>query len=277
MREVGNHRGARTISLALVAGVFAFEAALALGAGAVGIPGLFLLRFTETSGDDHVAEIAEGPEGGESVVAKLTTKTDPPDRSAQDAPTGEPRLDGLMDIPLQEWIREKPKLPEGKAFGAEAKSQSDLPWDAIEPVPLGTAAAGHATADATAALPNRVQQDAPPAPLSSALPDLPATGAVQNWIKAKAIEIKGEDRARPLYHFEFWLEPPDDVKQRLVAVSYEFNTPAVMPQSQISSERKTGFRVRTGGLVCAENVTVTLKFNDGRKQSVAVDSCRLLG
>ena len=45
MRIVGNHRGARTICLALVAGLLAFEAVLALAAGAVGIPGLFLVRF----------------------------------------------------------------------------------------------------------------------------------------------------------------------------------------------------------------------------------------
>ena len=57
---------------------------------------------------------------------------------------------------------------------------------------------------------------------------------------------------------------------------YEFNTPAVRPQSQISSERNTSFRVYTGGLACAERVTVTLKFNDGRTQQVAVDGCRLV-
>ena len=43
MRAVGNFRGARTIGIALVAGLLVFEAALVYGAGAVGIPGLFLL------------------------------------------------------------------------------------------------------------------------------------------------------------------------------------------------------------------------------------------
>ena len=88
--------------------------------------------------------------------------------------------------------------------------------------------------------------------------------------------MKGEERARPLYHFEFWLDAPEEVKRELVAMSYEFNTPAVRPQSQISSERNTSFRVYTGGLACAERVTVTLKFNDGRTQQVAVDGCRLV-
>ena len=96
-------------------------------------------------------------------------------------------------------------------------------------------------------------------------------------MKAKATEVRGEDRARPLYHFEFWLEPPEEVKRRLVAVAYEFNTPAVMPQSQVSSEQKTGFRVSAGGIACADKVTVTLKFKDGQSQQVAVDGCRLLG
>ena len=65
------------------------------------------------------------------------------------------------------------------------------------------------------------------------------------------------------------------MKRRLVAVAYEFNTPAVMPQSQVSSEQKTGFRISAGGLACADKVTVTLKFKDGQSQQVAVDGCRL--
>jgi hypothetical protein len=76
--------------------------------------------------------------------------------------------------------------------------------------------------------------------------------------------------------FEFWLDTPDEVKRRLVAVAYEFNTPAVMPQSQVSSEGKTGLRIFAGGLTCADKVTVTLKLNDGQSQQVAVDGCRLV-
>ena len=125
------------------------------------------------------------------------------------------------------------------------------------------------------------RRPSPPAPeapqATPALALLPASGDVEAWVKAKATEVKGEDRARPLYHFEFWLEPPEEVKRRLVAVAYEFNTPAVMPQSQMSSEQKTGFRVSAGGLACADKVTVTLKFKDGQSQQVAVDGCQLLG
>jgi hypothetical protein len=49
-----------------------------------------------------------------------------------------------------------------------------------------------------------------------------------------------------------------------------------MPQALVSSEKKTGFRVSAGGLTCADKVTVTLKFNDGQSQQVAVDGCRLV-
>jgi hypothetical protein len=274
MREVGNHRSARTIGIALVAGLVAFEAALAFGTGAIGIPGLFLFRIAAESADPQVT--AEAPAGGESVVAKPAGMAS--EESAEpDSPAGEPRLDGLADIPLQDWILPRPPPSDGKAFGESAKPRKeDLPWDAIEPVPFDSAGpvAAHEE-DATASIP---QGSAPEAPmvLTAALAELPASGLVEGWVKSKVMEIKGEERARPLYHFEFWLEAPDDVKRRLTAVSYEFNTPAVRPQSQISSERVSGFRVSTGGLACADRVTVTLKFNDGRTQQVAVDGCRLL-
>jgi len=69
MRAVGNHRGARTISLALVAGLVAFEAVLALGAGAVGIPGLVVVRFADGSGRTPQAQVARATEdGGETVL-----------------------------------------------------------------------------------------------------------------------------------------------------------------------------------------------------------------
>jgi len=279
MREVGNHR-ARTTGFALIAGLVAFEAVLAFGAGAVGVPGVFLLPLAGEGGGAHVTKIAEDTPGGESVVVKLAPLPASSEQPRADSPAalaGEPRLNGLMDIPLEDLVRDKPKAAEGKAFGSDAKPQSDLPWDAVEPVPFSPEGAGHATADATAALPKRAQPDVPPTPLPPvAFAELPSDAAVAGWVKAKAMEIKGEDRARPLYHFEFWLEAPDDVKQRLVAVAYEFNTPAVKPQSQISSEKTTGFRVNAGGLTCADKVKITLKFDDGRTQQVDVDGCKLL-
>ena len=277
MRAVGNHRGARPISLALVAGLVAFEAVLALGTGAVGIPGVLLVRLAGGSGGAGATATSEAPEGGESVFAKLssapaisTPKPTPADEAAEavSPAAGEPRLDGLAEIPLKEWDRDEAESAEPQAFGENSKTREVLPWDAVEPVPF--------TAATPVAAP--AQSPAPEAPQATPAPALlPASGDVEAWVKAKATEIKGGDRARPLYHFEFWLEPPEEVKRRLVAVAYEFNTPAVMPQSQMSSEQQTGFRVSAGGLACADKVTVTLKFKDGQSQQVAVDGCRLLG
>lgn len=275
MRFVGNHRGARTISLALGAGFVAFEAALAIGAGAIGIPGLYIVRFVDESAAPQAAQSTDAAEGGESVFAKLHPLVASSKRTTKPAPAppGEPRLDGLSDIPMQEWVAAKAEAPEPESLAEAAKSGEALPWDAVEPVPFDSGGPKLAHAGTTASLPHRAMPDTAPPVLAA----LPADSAVEGWVKAKATEVKAEYRARRLYHFEFWLDAPDDVKRRLVAVAYDFNTPAVMPQSQISSEKTGGFRISAGGLVCADKVTVTLKFNDGRKQQVAVDGCKLLG
>jgi hypothetical protein len=280
MRAVGNQLGARTISLALVAGLVAFEAILALGTGAVGVPGVLLVRLTGESKTTQAAPEIAQPPGGESLVAKLPAPAKPKrvasDRAAKlipaiDAPAGEPTLDGLADIPLEPWIPEKPKEVDPEVRKAAATKEA-LPWDAVEPFRVDGLPV--ASTETTGAVAGASAPQAPSAP--SMLLALPAAAAVEGWIKAKASEIKGEERGRALYHFEFWLDAPAEVKHRLVAVAYDFNTPAVMPQSQISSEEKTGFRVFAGGLTCADKVTVTLKFNDGQKQQVAVDGCRLV-
>jgi len=289
MRAVGNHRGARTISLALVAGLVAFEAVLVLGAGAVGIPGVLLVRFADGSGSPQVPQGADATEGGESSVAKLPTVEATPElaplaETAKDAPpvTAEARLAGLADVPADTgWDREHSRPAVAKAFGADSKVREVLPWGAVEPVPLTSVPLTSAASPASATSPAPAAAAAPALPEAAPTPpqpvDLPASGDVEAWVKSKATEFKGEDRGRPLYHFEVWLEAPAEVKSRLVAVAYDFNTPAVRPQSQVSSEQKTGFRVSVGGLACADKITVTLKFDDGRSQQVAVDGCRLLG
>ena len=142
MRAVGNHRGARTISLALVAGLVAFEAVLVLFAGAVGIPGLYLVRFADGRDGAPQAQIAKAnDDGGESVVAKLPEvesmpKPAPSAAKAEDAPVpaGEPRLDGLADEPS--WDREHAEPSEHKSFAADSAGREVLPWAATEPVPL---------------------------------------------------------------------------------------------------------------------------------------------
>jgi len=285
MRAVGNHRGARTISFALVAGLAAFEAVLLFGTGAIGIPGVLLVRSADQGGGGAGMPSAAAFVGGESFIAKAPVPAEPAKPTpvefaaalASTAPTGEARLDGLGDIPLKPWVSEKPKAdavkPEEANRPLEASSSDALPWDAVEPYRPSSDGAASAAADVTAALPARALETPNPPPTPVALPK---PSAVESWVKAKAIEIKGEDRGRSLFHFEFWLDAPNDVKQRLVAVAYEFNTPAVMPQAQVSSEAKTGFRVSAGGLTCADKVTVTLKFKDGQSEQVAVDGCRLV-
>jgi hypothetical protein len=277
MRAVGDHHGARTIGLALAAGLIAFETILALSTGAVGVPGLFVTRFAADSG--AAATPPAESAGGESVIAKLEAVEAPRQTKvvAQElspvAPAGEPRLDGLADIPLTPWVRDEPKPDQPKALAATSAGREVLPWDAVEPVPYPTEDKPAAAPDATASL----SAAAPATPRAQAAPaELPAGGEVVTWVKAKASEVKGTDRARPLYHFEFWLEPPEEMKRRLAAVAYEFNTPAVMPQSQSSSEQNTGFRISAGGLTCADKVTVTVRFRDGRTQQVAVDGCKLV-
>ena len=220
MRAVGNHRGARTISFALVAGLAAFEAVLLFGTGAIGIPGVLLVRSADQGGGGAGMPSAAAFVGGESFIAKAPVPAEPAKPTpvefaaapASTAPTGEAHLDGLGDIPLKPWVSEKPKAdavkPEEANRPLEASSSDALPWDAVEPYRPSSDGAASAAADVTAALPARALETPNPPPTPVALPK---PSAVEGWVKAKAIEIKGEDRGRSLFHFEFWLDAPNDV------------------------------------------------------------------
>jgi hypothetical protein len=284
MRSVGIHRGARTIGLALVAGLVAFEAGLWLSTGALGIPGVVLIPLGEGKGGADQTQVAGVQDGGETVITKLPQIAARPEQTVSikppvspPAPVGEQKLSGLSDEPSWDRDHVKPDKPTTVTADSPTTVTADsggtevLPWDAVEPVPFdaGTPASAVKPSAATALA-------AAPQPTVQPV-HLPESREVEGWVKAKATEIKGEDRGTPLYHIELWLEPPEQVKQRLVAVAYDFNTPAVVPQSQISSEQETGFRVSVGGLACADEITVTLRFNDGQSQQVAVDGCKLRG
>jgi hypothetical protein len=272
MRSVGIHRGARTISLALVAGLLAFEAGLGLSTGTIGIPGVFLLRVIEPSRSPEVAQSLSATDGGESVITKLPQIEVRPEQSASAAaPTGEQKLSGLGDEPSWDRDHSEPDKSQPQTFATDSGGREILPWDAVKPFPLESDESESAAKSAEAPTPS-APQPALVRPIK-----LPESREVEGWVKTKATEIKGEDRGRPLFHVELWLELPEQVKEHLVAVAYEFNTPAVMPQTQISSEKKTGFRVSVGGLACADKITVTLKFNDGQSQQVALDGCKLAG
>jgi hypothetical protein len=277
MRIVGYRLSARTIGLALVAAVIALEAFLALRSGVAGIPGLFLINLAGEEGGAAKPLQARTQDGGESVIAKSPeTPVAPKKESAETTGStppqdGEPNLEGLAEIPLKPWVRDDAEVEEERrnvsvpAGGGQAGEK--LPWDAVEPVPF----------DATAPASPQTKRTEPQAPSPQpARVALPANTVIAGWVKAKATEIKGVERTRPLYHFEFWIEPPPSLKGSVDAVTYEFNTPAVMPQMQSSREKQTGFRISAGGLVCADNVRVTLKFKDGRSQTVEVDGCKLV-
>ncbi len=154
-----------------------------------------------------------------------------------------------------------------KAFAAFSGPREELPWDAVEPVPFAPLSPTPTAASADGAKPAAAARQ----PLH-----LPDDGDVGGWLKAKVTEIKGAARSRPFYHFELWLEPPAAMKQRLVGVAYDFNTPAIRPQSQASSNRASGFRISAGGLACADEIEMTLRFDDGSVHKVAVDGCKLL-
>lgn len=182
----------------------------------------------------------------------------------------EPNLDGLNEIPPELiWNRPEKKEKEAtpKAFAAFSNARDELAWGAVEPVPFAPLASDTPSTQADGAK-----------PVVAALPplNLPDSSALGTWLKSKVTEIKGADRSRPLYHFELWLEPPAALKQRLVGVAYEFSTPAIRPRSQASSDKTSGFRISAAGLACADEITLTLRFDDGSVEKAVVDGCKLL-
>jgi len=275
-------RGLTAGSRVRLAVLTASAALVALGAGALLVP------------DDTAVptSVAEARPGGETVIAKFAKAKAQTSLFAEPTPVSrllsmalapmpaiapprkeEPNLAGLSEIPKELiWNRPEKKEDEKQraSFAKFSQAQEQLPWDAVEPVPFvpivaakeQASTAGGATATAPAA--------------ATSTPVKLARGDVGNWLKARVREIKGADRSRPLYHFELWLEPPSAVKARLVGVSYEFNSPAIRPQSQSSSDRGSGFRISAGGLACADEIVVTLRFDDGRVETAAIDGCKLL-
>lgn len=180
----------------------------------------------------------------------------------------EPNLAGLADIP-EKLIAERPKRNGDRdrrkpSFAAYSETRENLPWNAVEPVvftPMG---------------PGQQQKAGSPAPqvVVSASPQ-PAVADIGNWMKGKATKIMGASRTKPLYHFIVWVEAPKAMQAHVAGVSYDFSSPAVMPQSQASSDRDSGFKINAAGLACADQITVTLRFKDGRVEKTSIDGCEL--
>jgi hypothetical protein len=280
-------RGARGAGPALLAALLALGALLAIGVPALN---------RHEADADLTKPMSRAKSSGETVVSKFAhgdPETDaepatpePPTASrllpmalaaAPPAPPASPRkqekepnLSGLSEIPHELiWNRQpdKEENAEPKAFAAFSKARENLPWDAVEPVPFAPLGAASDSSEAQAQGGTRTAVLQPV--------KLPNDGQIESWVKAKATEINGLERERPLYHFELWLEPPADVKRRLVGAAYAFSTPAIMPQQQASSDQASGFRISAGGLACADEITLTLRFDDGQTQKVDLDGCKL--
>jgi hypothetical protein len=290
MPRVAGLCGVRATSPIVIGGFIAIGTVFAIAAQ----------TLAPSAGGGATQATAQLVPGGETVIAKLADAGAPTEGKTQTgahamtgeptslsglltmalapAPTmtppakEEPNLEGLSEIP-KELIWNRPQKKEDtakpKAFAAFSKAREQLPWDAVEPVPFSPLPE---TEPSPIQAKGVKQAAVPRQPL-----DLPDGGQVEGWIKAKVTEIKGAERSRPLYHFELWLEPPAEVKRRLVGVAYAFSTPAIRPQSQASSDQASGFRISAGGLACVDEIIVTLRFDDGRSEKVAVDGCKLLG
>lgn len=180
----------------------------------------------------------------------------------------EPNLAGLAEIP-KDLLASQPEHKEDNtqrkpSFAAPTEARENLPWDAVEPVTFTPMGPG--------------QQHAPgqPAPAAaSAAPVAVSDAEIGKWLKGKATKIKGADRTKPLYHFVIWLEPPAALQAHLAGVSYDFSSPAVQPQSQASSDPASQFRINAAGLACADEITVTIRFDDGRVEKTNIDGCAL--
>lgn len=105
---------------------------------------------------------------------------------------------------------------------------------------------------------------------------LPSSERLQGWVKVSAKTFKGFERRRSLIHFELWLDPPKDIRDRISSVDYDLRSDAVQPRKQASKNVPSGFRARFGGLACAREILMTVHFDDGRSETIEVDGCALM-
>ncbi|MEM7191511.1 MAG: hypothetical protein AAF405_01365 [Pseudomonadota bacterium] len=191
-----------------------------------------------------------------------------PSAASSDA-AGVADLAGLADMPKElsvDHARPKPKkVRRGPSFATFSEKREDLPWDEVEPVAFRPMGPGEQVKPGSA----------PQEPAQAAAPTAISATDIGRWTKGKATKIKGADRTKPLYHFVIWLEPPEALQDRVAGVTYDFSSPAVQPQFQASSDQASGFKVNVAGLACAEELTVTLRFRDGRTEKTSIDGCEL--
>jgi len=129
MSEVGSHRAARTISLALVAGLVAFEVVLAVTAGAIGIPGVLVVPLHEITGGGAAS-------GGESVIAKQTPKSIPSKTSQAAQASGQQagpidQIASTPTIPPPVVVDEPAVTPDVFALAVPIDATVNLPVAAV--------------------------------------------------------------------------------------------------------------------------------------------------
>lgn len=189
-------------------------------------------------------------------------------QAEQPEQTQEPNLAGLAEIPPELLAKQSKRNGAGStrkaSFAAFSEAQENLPWKEVEPVVFTPMGPG--------------QQHKPgTAPSGSPAPSLSKVSSadIGKWTKGKATKIMGAERTKPLYHFVVWVEPPEAMRAHVAGVSYDFSSPAVQPQSQASSDPGSGFKINAAGLACADEITVTLRFDDGRVETTQIDGCEL--
>lgn len=117
-----------------------------------------------------------------------------------------------------------------------------------------------------------------PEPAPGGRVDLPSKSDIREWLKSQAWEFLGgvDEAGNILYRFEVWLDAPSDTLRAVKSVSYVYDAPSATPPSRDSDISDGGFRVRFGGMSCAQKVTVKLTMSDGRSRRAVVDGCRAL-
>ena len=141
--------------------------------------------------------------------------------------------------------------------------------------PPGQTAPGSSPANPAA--PTAVPEPEPPKPAPAAS-NLPSASDLQGWVRGEAREFVGgvDKEGNILYRFDVWLDAPDDKKQRIASIDYAFDAPSATPAAQSSSDRASGFRVKFGGLSCAQQVAMTVNFDNGEKREALINGCQVL-
>ena len=144
-----------------------------------------------------------------------------------------------------------------------------LPWNAVEPVCFSEEKA-HRISKPDDAEADREGKD------SLGALSLPSPELVQTWLKTNVKAFKGSERRRSLIHFELWIDPPSDIKKRILWVEYDLRSDAVQPRKKRSRNANAGFRAGFGSFACVSKIVMIVYYDDGRSQAIEVDGCEMI-